>query len=96
MLKNEILKELREYKSNEFIEKIGLFGSIATDNYKDSSDIDILLSFKQIDFTTKEKLLTNLKLKLENSFKRKVDILDEKTIFLPTIKKIIEKSCIYA
>jgi len=95
MLKDKILKELKKYKSNEFIEKIGLFGSIANDSYKNSSDIDILLSFKNIDINKKDKLLKSLKSNIENSFNRKVDILDEKTIFLPTIKKIIEKSCIY-
>jgi len=88
-----ILEYLRNQK-NELLEKYGivkiaLYGSYAKNRQTQSSDIDILVESNrriiEIDKLQKE---------LSQALNKKVDVLNEKTILLPTIKQMILKSAI--
>lgn len=72
--KAEILNLLKNYKiqlkSNYGVERIGLFGSYATNSNLADSDIDLFVDFKE----PKYDYWVSLKLFLENQFKRPVDI----------------------
>lgn len=76
------------------ITRIGLFGSYARDEQKDSSDIDLLVEFEE---NTPD--LYDLKLQLKDFFKQRfgieTDICREKYI-KPRIKKTILKETVYA
>lgn len=74
--------------------QIGLFGSFARNEQKESSDIDILVVF---DANTKNLYDTEASLKnyLEKQFNRKVDICAKKWID-PIFKPLILKETVYA
>ena len=94
MDKKEILTFLRENKSllqtRFHVEKIGLFGSFATETATAKSDVDILVSMPSSfdDYY-------GLKEFLESHLKRNVDLGLEKTL-RHRIKQEIQKEIIYA
>ncbi|MCC8408706.1 nucleotidyltransferase domain-containing protein [Mucilaginibacter sp. UR6-1] len=72
------------------INSIGLFGSVVRDDFNDSSDIDIIVDFNKpigIEFIT-------LADELENSLKRKIDLVSKSGIKLKYLK-LIEPEIIY-
>ncbi len=73
MTKNEVITFLRNKKSylqdNYGVLKIGLFGSYAREEQKDSSDIDIL-----VDMPSSFKKFYDLKYFLEKEFQKNVDL----------------------
>jgi len=97
MNKQNILQILKS-KQEEYLNKygvtfIGLFGSFARDEENDDSDIDILY---KINKDNKLSMFSYLKLlsELENSFKRKVDLVRDETV-KPQIKKYIYQDLTY-
>ena len=80
------------------IEKMYLFGSICTDEFSASSDIDILISFKDISFEKYTDNYFELHYKLEELFGRKIDLLTENSLSNPYFIESIEatKQLLYA
>ncbi|MGD0522960.1 MAG: nucleotidyltransferase family protein [Candidatus Microgenomates bacterium] len=76
-------------KAND-VAYLGLFGSCATGNQKENSDIDLL-----VDFASTKSLLEKGKVlvELQDLFKRDVDLVSRKNI-KPTLKPYIEKQLI--
>jgi len=82
----QIIKtKARPVLESEGIVKAAVFGSHATGEAKKDSDIDFL-----VEFTGRKSLfdLVDLKLKLEESLNRKVDLLTYRSIH-PLLRKII-------
>lgn len=94
---NDIIKFLREHLSSlkdEYrISKLGLFGSFARNEQNDSSDIDIILEFKEGTENVYEKK-SRLKEFLANHFQRDVDLCREKYL-KPYVKDYMQKEIIY-
>ncbi len=92
--KNTILEYLKinknKFKDDYNVDDIALYGSYAKDNATNTSDIDILVSSQNNILN-----LDILKQNLQQHFDTTVDILDERNIILPTMKKMIHKDCIY-
>lgn len=74
------------------VESMYLFGSALNTNFKDSSDLDLLVKFKPIELATYFENYVNLKEKLEDLFGREVDLLEEQTLKNPILIQSIEKS----
>lgn len=78
---------------NQDVVKAAVFGSYATEEAKQDSDVDLLVEFR-----TRKSLfdLVGLKLELEEVLKKKVDLLTYKSIH-PLLKDIIlnEQKVIY-
>jgi len=97
MNKQDILQTLKlqqkEYLDRFGVSFIGLFGSFARDEARNDSDIDILY---KVEKDKKLSMFSYLKLlsELENSFKRKVDLVRDETI-KPQIKKYIYQDLTY-
>ena len=86
------IKELQELCSRYFVNRLYVFGSVSTDTVKDSSDVDLLVDFKDV---TLEKYADNyfdLKFSLESLFSRPVDLLEEKELSNPYLKKSIDRT----
>ncbi len=73
--------------------KIGMFGSFARGEQKDTSDVDILVEFEEGQETFDNYM--DLKFYLEELFDRKVDVVIFNSI-KPAIKPSIMRSVIYA
>jgi len=76
LTRNQILSKLRENKetlSSLGVERIGLFGSYIREEQKESSDLDIIVSFKMGE--EKYKNLFKLHELLEELFNLKIEII---------------------
>lgn len=71
-----ILELCRLYK----VKTLSVFGSILTDRFNDDSDVDLLVDFEPVDYNKFDYVSNYFDLKdaLENLFKRKVDLIEEK------------------
>jgi len=92
--KNKTLDMLRDHKQNiqtRFkVNRIGLFGSYARNDFHNKSDIDILVTFSEPTFDH----YMDLKFYLEDIFARPVDVVMEKTI-KERLKKSILRETLY-
>jgi predicted nucleotidyltransferase len=79
-----------EFKNKYDVEKIGLFGSYARDEAKESSDIDIFVKMKPSLFD-----MVAIKEQIENDLHKKVDIIREHKNIKPFFLKMIQKDLIY-
>jgi len=95
MNKENILSYLVEYKElykNKYhIKRIGLFGSVARDDFTDKSDIDIVVELEKQDFFE----LIGIKQDIENKFHKAVDIVSYREKMNPFLKQRINKEAIY-
>ena len=62
------------------IARMYVFGSAVSNNFHDQSDIEILISFKEIPFDRYTDNYFNLHAELELLFGRKVDLLTERSL----------------
>ncbi|MDD4155886.1 MAG: nucleotidyltransferase domain-containing protein [Candidatus Cloacimonetes bacterium] len=95
MNKDIVLKHLKEFKNspknNYKIEQIGVFGSIAKDQYREDSDIDIVVKTEKADLFA----MVHLKDYFEKLFKSKVDIVRYRENMNPYLKKEIDENSTY-
>ncbi len=93
--KNEILSELKKYKSilkkKYGIKTIGVFGSIAKGTTKKNSDLDIVVEVEKL----KPFLLLEIKQELERYFNMKVDLIRIRKNIRKSLKNRIDKEVIY-
>lgn len=73
------------------VNQLHAFGSVLTDEFKESSDIDLIVSFNKIKIDDYASNYYNLKSSLEDVFKRPVDLPEENTLKNPYFKKSMEK-----
>jgi len=95
MHKNEAILMLKKFKDNNAqkynIDEIGIFGSLARDEAKEDSDIDICLKSKVADMF----MLVHLKDELHELFNKNVDIVRIRENMNPFLKNRINKEAIY-
>lgn len=79
------------------VKELYLFGSILTDRFNESSDIDMLIQFGQVDLLDYFDNYMDLKEELENLLNRSIDLLENQAIRNPIFRRIIdrEKKIIY-
>jgi predicted nucleotidyltransferase len=75
-----------------------LFGSATRDHFNETSDIDIIISFKELPIERYTDNYFELHEKLEELFNRKVDLLTERSLSNPYFIQSIEdtKQLLYA
>lgn len=74
------------------VEKMYLFGSALNSNFKQESDIDLLVKFKSIELSKYFDNYINFKENLEKLFGRQVDLVEEQTLRNPILINSINKS----
>lgn len=94
-MQNKILETLK--KEKPFLEKefgvteIGLFGSHARGDAKEDSDVDILISLREIKYS----LLAGAFIYLEQKLKRKIDLIRRGPHLSSKFLSKVEKDIIY-
>jgi len=90
---DEIKKLCEKHKVKEFY----VFGSVLTDKFNDTSDIDILVQFGQVELLEYFDNYMDFKEELEKLLNRTVDIVENQAIRNPIFRRIIdrEKQLIY-
>lgn len=74
------------------VKSLYAFGSVLTDKFNEKSDIDLIVNFSDVQLLDYADNYFDLKFSLEATFKRSVDLLEEKAIKNPYFKKAIEKN----
>jgi len=64
-------------------ETLFAFGSVCTDSFNEKSDVDLLISFKPMDYGDYADTYFNLADKFENLFRRLVDLVTVKSLSNP-------------
>jgi hypothetical protein len=82
----DIQKLCTKYK----VFRLYAFGSALTSQFGGNSDIDFIVDFEAQDLNDYANNYFNLKFALEDTFKRKVDLLEERAIKNPYFKQAIE------
>jgi len=65
------------------VKSLFAFGSICTDRFTDQSDVDLLISFKLMDYGDYADTYFNLAEKFEDLFHRPVDLVTDKSLSNP-------------
>jgi predicted nucleotidyltransferase len=65
------------------VQSLFAFGSVCTDNFNDQSDIDLLISFKPMDYGDYADTYFDLADKFEDLFQRPVDLVTDKSLSNP-------------
>lgn len=84
---NDINRLCSEYK----VKHLYVFGSILTDNFSKESDIDLIVTFDNVDIDNYADNYFNLKFSLQDILERPVDLLEEKAIKNPYFLKEINQ-----
>ena len=92
------LDNLKKLCQDYDVKTMYVFGSVCTDKFNDKSDIDILISFKDISIEKYTDNYFELHYKLEELFNRKIDLLTENSLSNPYFIESIEetKQLLYA
>lgn len=86
------IDKIRDLCKKHKVNRLFVFGSILTNNFKKSSDIDLLVDFSGVDLYDYADNYFDLKTSLEKLFKRQVDLLEDKAIKNPYLRKSIDSS----
>jgi predicted nucleotidyltransferase len=73
------------------VKELYLFGSSLTEKFNDSSDIDLLVQFYQVDLLEYFDNYMGLKEELEFLFQRSIDLVENQAIKNPIFRRIIER-----
>ena len=74
------------------VQRLFVFGSVLSDRFKKDSDIDLIVDFKGVELYDYADNYFDFKQSLENLFKREVDLLEDKAIKNPYLRKSIDSS----
>jgi len=74
------------------VDNMYLFGSVLTDNFSSTSDIDFLVNFGQVKLENYFDNYLGLKNGLEQFFNRSVDLVEEKTVRNPVLRRSIDRN----
>ena len=85
---NQVTKLLKQYN----VENMYLFGSVLTDNFSPTSDIDFLVNFGHVKPEDYFDNYIGLKSDLEQIFNRSVDLVEEKTVKNPVLRRSIDRN----
>ncbi|HEX3009869.1 MAG TPA: nucleotidyltransferase domain-containing protein [Bacteroidales bacterium] len=83
---------IRNLCNQHKVSRLFVFGSILTDNFRKSSDIDFLVDFSGVDLYDYADNYFDLKKALENLLKREIDLLEDKSVKNPYLRQSIDSS----
>ena len=72
--------------------KLFVFGSILTNRFNDKSDVDMVVDFEKVNLEDYAENYFDFKYSLEDLFGRKVDLLEDKAIRNPILRRNINNS----
>src|ERR1700712_4815513 len=86
------IEQIEQLCSTHSVKSLFAFGSVVSDNLKSTSDIDLLVDIDSKDPNDYSDNYFELKFQLEDILKRPVDLLEDKTLKNPFLKKQIDNT----
>ncbi|MDR1983291.1 MAG: nucleotidyltransferase domain-containing protein [Prevotellaceae bacterium] len=77
------IDKIKNVCDNNHVRTLFVFGSVCTDKFNDASDIDLLISFKQLDFGDYADNYFHIAELFEKIFNRRVDLVTDKSLKNP-------------
>jgi predicted nucleotidyltransferase len=91
--KQDIIDSINQIAQRYPLQSVSLFGSMLTEDFSDSSDLDIVVRFnEQIDPIVRGECLLDFQIELEDKFKRQVDVLNQAYVLNPIMKSVVEEA----
>lgn len=85
-------KELKELCERHQVKSLYAFGSVLGIDFHKSSDLDLVVDFKDLDVQDYVDNYYDFKFSLQELFERPIDLLEEKAIKNPYFKQVVEES----
>lgn len=85
-------KELKELCERHQVKTLYAFGSVLGSDFHESSDLDLLVDFKDLDVQDYVDNYYDFKFSLQELFHRSVDLLEEKAIKNPYFKQVVDQT----
>ena len=74
------------------VKSLYAFGSVLTSNFKPTSDIDLIVDFKEVELNEYADNYFDFKFSLQDLFKHPVDLLEEQAIKNPYFKQVVNQT----
>jgi predicted nucleotidyltransferase len=85
-------KELKELCVRHQVKTLYAFGSVLGSHFHESSDLDLVVDFKDLDVKDYVDNYYDFKFSLQELFDRPVDLLEEKAIKNPYFKQVVDQT----
>ena len=92
MFLDSYIKDINRLCQENRVKNLYVFGSVLTENFNDTSDIDLVVEIDSDDPLDYADRYFNLKFSLQDIFNREVDLLENKAIRNPYIRENIDKT----
>lgn len=86
------INKIKDLCAKHSVSKLFVFGSALTNKFSKNSDIDFVVAFNEINLYDYADNYFDLKNSLEKIFERPVDLLEDKAIKNPFLRKSIDSS----
>lgn len=86
------IDQIQELCKTNKVKTLFAFGSVTRDDFNDTSDIDLVVDIDEKDPIKYTDIYFNLKSKLEDIFKRQVDLLEERAIKNSLFRRELDKT----
>jgi predicted nucleotidyltransferase len=86
------IEQIHDLCDKHKVSKLFVFGSVLSDRFRKDSYIDLIVDFRDIHLYDYADNYFDLKFALEKIFKRNVDLLEDKAIRNPYLRKSIDSS----
>ena len=83
---------IRDLCRKHKVNRLFVFGSVLTNRFNNSSDVDFIVNFSGVDLFDYADNYFDLKSSLENLLNRDVDLLEEQAISNPYLRQSIDSS----
>lgn len=92
MIIDENIDAIRTLCQKHRVAKLFAFGSVLTENFSKTSDIDLLVDFSRVEIDDYADNYFDLKQSLEKLLNRQVDLLEDKAVKNPYLRQSIDDS----
>jgi predicted nucleotidyltransferase len=86
------LEKIAKLSEKHKVKELYAFGSVLTDKFNDNSDVDLLVDFGKVKLYDYADNYLDYKEGLEKVFKRPVDLLENKAIRNPILRRSIDRT----
>ena len=86
------ITEVQKLCAGHKVRKLYAFGSVITDDFNASSDIDLIVDFEDMDVLSYADNYFDLKFSLQDIFHRPIDLLEESALKNPFFIQSVSKS----
>lgn len=87
----EHINELNQLCESNYVSALYIFGSYATNTFKENSDIDFLVEFSGVEPLNYFDNYLDFKINLEKLFSKNIDLVEIQTIKNPILQKAIDR-----